>query len=98
MSGAAVRPVRLERMLAGVLGYGTWLASAVVASGIALALTGSRVGVRAMSMGIAFFILLPVLRVVLMLLYFWRERDYRFGVIAGVVLMVIGLGCALGRL
>jgi uncharacterized membrane protein len=86
----------MNRAVASLLQYGTWAASAVVAAGIVLALTGSSVGVRVMSVGIAILILLPVFRVALMLWYFLRARDYRFGAIAGVVLLVIGLGCALG--
>jgi uncharacterized membrane protein len=46
--------------------------------------------------GIALFLLLPVLRVVIMLVMFVRERDYRFGIIAGVVLSIIVLGALLG--
>ena len=36
--------------------------------------------------GIALFILLPALRVLLMVVVFVRERDYRFGAIAALVL------------
>jgi uncharacterized membrane protein len=46
--------------------------------------------------GIALFILLPALRVLLMVVVFVRERDYRFGAIAAFVLAVIVVGAALG--
>ena len=47
-------------------------------------------------MGIALFILLPILRVLLMLLVFIHERDFRFAFISGMVLAVILLGILLG--
>jgi uncharacterized membrane protein len=68
--------------------------------GFALALIDSRVGTRNLailpnlriaSMGIVLFILLPSLRVLLMLLVFIRERDFRFAAAAGLVLVIISL-------
>jgi len=92
----------LERLLAYVLHRGTWLATGIIALGLALPLFGSRGVVLAMTGeeivagGIAFFILLPVLRVMLMLVMFVRAGDYRFGAIATLVLAIIVLGAALG--
>lgn len=95
----------LERLLAQVLQYGTWLASATIAVGLALALTGSRPGAhsatflsstRIVETGIILFILLPVFRVFLMLLVFLKERDYRFSAIAGLVLLILALGFIVG--
>ncbi|MBV8829799.1 MAG: DUF1634 domain-containing protein [Acidobacteriaceae bacterium] len=40
-------------------------------------------------MGIALFILLPMLRVLLMLLDFIRERDFRFACISALVFAII---------
>jgi uncharacterized membrane protein len=51
---------------------------------------------RIATVGIALFILLPTLRVLLMLLVFLRERDYRFTAIAALVLAIILLGFAVG--
>jgi uncharacterized membrane protein len=90
--------MNLEGVLANVLQYGTWLASAAIVAGLALALTGSRMGTHDITIGIALFILLPVLRVAVMLVVFLRERDYRFSAIAATVLTIIGVGFALGRL
>jgi len=102
MTADFVRHPRLERLLARVLRSGTWLASGVIALGLALpvidwpgispALTGPRI----ITAGIALLIFLPVLRVVLMLIVFFREGDYRFGAIATLVLVIIVLGAALG--
>jgi len=93
----------LERLLAQVLQYGTWLASATIAVGLALALIGSRSAsaellssTRIVEMGIVLFILLPVFRVFLMLLVFLKEHDYRFSAIAGLVLLILALGFIVG--
>lgn len=95
----------LERLLARVLQYGTWLASAAIGLGLAIALIGSHSGLhnpgflsgtRIISVGILLFILLPVFRVFLMLLVFLSERDYRFSVIAGLVLIILILGFFIG--
>jgi uncharacterized membrane protein len=77
----------------------------LVGLGIALALIDSHSptrnpallsNVRIATVGIALFILLPILRVLLMLLVFLRERDFRFACIAGLVLAIIFLGIVLG--
>ena len=90
----------LEQSLAALLCYGSWLASATIGLGFALALIDSRVGTRNLAilpnmriaaMGIVLFILLPSLRVLLMLLVFIRERDFRFAAAAGLVLVIISL-------
>jgi uncharacterized membrane protein len=95
----------LERLLAMVLQYGTWLASAAIGLGLAIALLDSHSGLhtvgflsstRIISVGILLFILLPVFRVFLMLLVFLKERDYRFSVIAGLVLLILVLGFVVG--
>ena len=51
---------------------------------------------RLVKIGIALFLLLPVLRVVLMLIVFLRERDYRFRAIAALVLTILLVGFVLG--
>jgi len=53
-------------------------------------------GTRIISAGILLLIVLPVLRVLLMLIVFVRERDFRFGAIAMLVLAIILLGSVLG--
>lgn len=95
MSESLARHPKLERLLARVLDQGTWLASGIIAIGWLFAAAGWRSGVLINS-GIALFLLLPVIRVIIMLVVFVRERDYRFAVIAGVVLAIIVLGALLG--
>jgi uncharacterized membrane protein len=86
---------KLERLLARVLDQGTWLASGIIGAGWLLAAAGWR-SVALIDGGIALFLLLPVLRVAIMLVVFVRERDYRFGLIAALVLSIIVLGAWLG--
>jgi hypothetical protein len=94
----------LEELLAGLLRYGSWCASAAIGLGLALTLIGSHLPARnsatmphrIATMGIALFILLPMLRVSLMFLVFIRERDFRFACIAGLVLAIILIGIVLG--
>jgi uncharacterized membrane protein len=95
VTGGLARQYELERLLARVLDQGTWLASGIIGAGWLLAAAGWR-SVLLINSGIALLLLLPVLRVLIMLVVFLRERDYRFSVIAGVVLSIIGLGAWLG--
>ena len=86
----------LERLLAQLLHYGTWLASAVIALGLVIARFEVQTGMKVVTLGIALFILLPVARLGMMAAVFLREGDYRFGLISILVLAIIGLGLALG--
>ncbi|HKX33485.1 MAG TPA: DUF1634 domain-containing protein [Blastocatellia bacterium] len=96
MSARTTESGRLESTLAGVLNFGTWLASAVIASGLLLPLfatpVASRLGSQVVTVGIALFILLPILRVILMLVLFLKERDYRLAAAAALVLAIILAG------
>jgi uncharacterized membrane protein len=49
-----------------------------------------------MTTGIAFFILLPVMRLILMLCVFLHQRDYRFSAIAALVLIIVIAGSMIG--
>lgn len=90
----------LEIILADSLRNGTYIASAVIGLGFVLhaihwdypMLTSTTV----VKIGIALFILLPVLRVGLMLVAFIRERDRHFITIAATVLLIIFTSFALG--
>jgi Protein of unknown function (DUF1634) len=99
------RAGRLEELLAALLRYGSWSASAAIGLGYVLALIGSHPptwnppvlpNMRIVSVGVVLFILLPILRVLLMLLVFIRERDFRFAFISCMVLAIILLGIFLG--
>jgi len=105
MTDAVSKSSPMESLLADVLLYGSCVASATIGLGLSLAWIDSRFGthnlaifpsISIVTVGIALFILLPVLRVALMLAVFLRERDYRFGIIAALVLTIIFLGCVVG--
>jgi hypothetical protein len=96
---------RLELLLARLLHHGTWLATAVIGVGITLTIferhpgaqnPATLVGTRIVAAGIACFILLPVLRVIVMLVVFVRARDYHFIAITSLVLIIILVSFALG--
>ena len=90
------KPNRIESLLARVLSVGTWLASLVIATGLVLSLFNERTpslnGAQVVTAGIGLFILLPILRVIVMLTIFVKERDYQFAVVAAVVLLTIFAG------
>ena len=105
MNRATQGSVRLEWLLAGTLHYGTSLASAVISLGLGLALIDSRFSapslailrdMRIVTIGIAMLILLPVVRVIVMLIVYFRQRDYRLAAIALLVLTIILLGFTVG--
>lgn len=105
MTGEIFKAPLLERLLAGLLHSGSTVASTVIGLGVVLAMIDSRLGThnlavlpntRLITIGIALFILLPSLRVLLMLIVFARQRDYRFTVIAALVLTIILLGFLFG--
>jgi uncharacterized membrane protein len=97
MSTGTPRPmVELEHILGMLLHYGTILASAIIAAGLALSPEFGAAGWRAATAGIALFILLPVARVAAMLFYFLRTGDYKFGAIAALVMSIILLSFFLG--
>ncbi len=95
MSKEIVKAPQPEWLLAGLLRYGTWLASGVTGLGLALSLVGVE-GARVVAAGVALFIALPVLRVLVMLGAFLLNRDYRLVIVTSVVLMTILAGLAIG--
>jgi uncharacterized membrane protein len=95
MSEEAVKPPQLELLLAALLLYGTWLASGVTGLGLAMSLAGVE-GTYVVAAGVALFIALPVLRVLVMLGAFILNQDYRLVIVAAVVLMTILAGLVIG--
>ncbi|MBD8897498.1 DUF1634 domain-containing protein [Rhodanobacter sp. DHG33] len=91
---------RRERLVARLLWLGTWIASAIIAVGLALramqhvghAFPHGPDGLAVMKAGVALFIALPVGRVALMLFTFLREKDVVYALIAGLVLAIIAAG------
>jgi uncharacterized membrane protein len=95
MSKATVDVRPPELLLAGLLRYGTWLASGVTGLGLAMSLVGVGGG-RVVAAGVALFIALPVLRVLVMLGAFLLNRDFRLVIVTTVVLMTILAGLVIG--
>ena len=102
MSSNKIKPGSIESLLARLLNVGTWVASIVIAGGLALSWLNQRtplpVATQLVTAGIALFILLPILRVILMFTIYLRDRDYQFAVAAAVVLLILFAGCAIGIL
>ena len=100
MSTKKTRAVRIESLLAAVLDIGTWLASVLIGAGLVLSLFNERTpfptGAQVVNTGIGLFVLLPILRVILMLTIFVKERAYQFVGAAAVVLLTILAGFAIG--
>lgn len=100
VSHSKAKAERRDRIIAALLWYGTWFACALIAGGMVLGMgqpaAGSVAhvfsGHQVVKAGVAFLILLPVARVVLMLMMFLRERDYAYAVIAAIVLAIIAAG------
>jgi uncharacterized membrane protein len=102
VSSKKIKSVRIDSLLAGVLNVGTWLASIVIGTGLLLSLCHQRTafpnGAQLITAGISLFVLLPILRVILMLSIFVKERDYQLAAAAAVVLLIIVAGFAIGIL
>jgi uncharacterized membrane protein len=89
LKAAAASAGELENLLGRLLHHGTLAASGVIALGLALSVASAQLGMGVATAGITLFILLPVLRVATMLIFFLRARDYRYGAIAALVLLII---------
>ena len=73
-----------------------WVSTYIeILGGLAMSLVGVE-GTPVVAAGVALFIALPVLRVLVMLGAFIRHRDYRLVIVATVVLMTILAGLVIG--
>ena len=96
MKAEAASSSHLENLLGKLLHYGTLAASGVIALGLALSVAPGALGLGISAAGIALFILLPALRVGVMLVFFLRAGDYRYGAIAALVLLIISFSFFIG--
>ncbi|MRN66289.1 DUF1634 domain-containing protein [Brucella sp. 10RB9213] len=93
-----------EHAIAKLLHYGTGLASTIIAIGLVIQwlhtlLTSTMLGLAGhnlVQVGVAIFIVLPVLRVALMLFQFAQARDIAYVTISALVLVIIGAGFLVG--
>jgi uncharacterized membrane protein len=94
------KPVeRQERVIAGLLSYGSWIATGIITLGLVSGLSHLEMisptvvsGTGLVKSGIALFIALPIARVGLMFVMFLRERDYTYAAISALVLAIIAAG------
>lgn len=100
-----LRLIRMEKILAGLLKYGSIFASVWITIGMILGMSrgGSlnahdRLADQLMGIGVVLLIALPVARVGLILIIFLFERDFIFAVISGTVLLIIVTGFLAGVL
>jgi hypothetical protein len=100
MTADNARHARLEMLLAKLLDWGTWGACFVIGLGLLAVISGDHTtqgfGPSLIACGIALFIVLPILRVLLMAIVFLTEKDYVFGAISICVLLIIALGASIG--
>jgi uncharacterized membrane protein len=92
---------RLDRALAALLWYGTWVASALIALGMLVeglhGATGSAAsGHGIVKTGVALLIALPVARVLMLFVVFLRRRDLAYTLISALVLAIISAGVLIG--
>ncbi len=93
------KPALLDLRLARLLSHGTWLATAIIAVGLMLPLIAQPAGLvaaRVVTVGIGLIVLLPVLRVVLMCVAFFRAREFVFAAVAALVLTIIAVAFVVG--
>lgn len=98
------KPNRHDGIIAGLLWYGTLIASAVIMIGIIFGAAAqmantpglTHTGYALIKLGVVIFVLLPIIRVALMLVMFAHARDYIYTAIAALVLAIIGVGILLG--
>ena len=104
MSPLSSKPDRHDGIIAGLLWYGTLIASAVIMIGIILGAVAqiddtpglAQTGYALIELGVVIFVLLPIIRVALMLVMFAHARDHIYTAIAALVLAIIGVGVLLG--
>jgi hypothetical protein len=91
---------RIEAVLARALAVGTWLISAVIGAGLLLTFfpAGMLYAWPVVTIGIGLFVLLPITRVILMLALFAGIREYKFAVVAALVLAIIFASFVIGAL
>jgi uncharacterized membrane protein len=77
-------------------GIATGIETALSAGGAHSDVHAAAVGTHIVIAGIALFILLPIMRLILMIGMFLHQRDYRFSAIAALVLAIVIAGSLLG--
>ncbi len=95
---------KLGRILAALLWYGTWAASALIAIGMGLkgiqplpaSTVGDAIGHASIKTGVALLIGLPAARVLVLFAVFLHRRDPVYAIISACVLAILGAGLLVG--
>ena len=98
-SAGRQKPALLDLRLARLLSLGTWLATAIIAVGLTLPLIARTLVIGPawlVTIGIGGIILLPVLRVLVMCVAFFRAREFVFAAVAALVLTIIAVAFVVG--
>ena len=93
------KPALLDLRLARLLSHGTWLATAIIAVGLTLPLIARTLVIGPawlVTIGIGGIIVLPVLRVLVMCVAFFRAREFVFAAVAALVLTIIAVAFVVG--
>lgn len=90
---------QLESELGMLLKYGTIVCSAIILAGIVQDLLEITTGpIDLVTVGIAGFILLPILRLIAMLRRYLSEKDVPMILVIGIVLALVAVGALAGLL
>lgn len=88
---------QLEEGLGRLLSLGTWAACALILAGLFWSYaTTPALGGRLVALGTVILIALPVVRVIVMGVWFARCRDYPFALVAALVLLIILVSAIIG--
>ena len=91
------REPRFDRALALVLRIGAFAGFFVMAAGvIAHILVDGRIAARLELAGVLIMLLTPLVRVLVAMVLFFREKDWRYGWISAGVLLILLLGSVFG--
>lgn len=85
----------IERLSARLLMVGAILAAGLIAAGIVMHLLGH--GLELVTAGLIVLLFTPVMRVVVALWVFLRERDFTFAIFSLLVLLALAGGIWIGK-
>lgn len=92
-----LREPAFDRAVALVLRIGAYAAFAVMLTGVLAALVvDGRVATRIELAGVLIMLITPVVRVLVAMLLFLREKDWKYGAISAGVLLILLLGSLFG--
>ena len=92
-----VREPGFDRAVALVLRIGAFAAFLVMLAGVlAAVVVDGRIATRIEFVGVLIMLITPVVRVLVAMILFLRERDWKYGAISAGVLLILVLGSLFG--